>query len=382
MELYLHIPFCIRKCDYCDFLSMSAEESLKSKYMSALLKEIATYRSLSLEYEVVTIFIGGGTPSCVNAKELQTVLEKIYEVFEITNRHELEITMEANPGTLTKEKLAIYQLAGINRISIGLQSTNGEELRALGRIHTYEQFLVSYDLAKQAGFTNINIDLMSALPGQTVKSYEETLKKILALDPAHISAYSLIIEESTPFYQRYHEGGSLEYLLPGEDSDRLMYHLTKTMLQEHGYYRYEISNYAKASYPCKHNIGYWNGTQYQGIGLGAASYLKNQRFHNEENLSTYLKAIEARENIRRDVVTLSRKERMEEFMFLGLRLTEGINLISFQSEFGVSIESVYGNIIQKMSSQGLLETSKDNLRLTEEGLDVSNYVMAEFLLEE
>lgn len=403
MELYIHIPFCIRKCAYCDFLSGPADKQTQDRYMEALLREVEFVgaqndsRNCGQTGEIVeTIFIGGGTPSAVDASWIVRLMEQVRTSFALAE--DAEITMEANPGTLTAEKLTQYRQAGINRLSMGLQSTDNGELARLGRIHTYEEFLENYQLARQAGFTNINIDLMSALPGQTVVSYEKTLRRIIALAPEHISAYSLIIEEGTPFGDRCPEQ------LPTEEEDRQMYHLTKDILFEAGYDRYEISNYARPGYECRHNVGYWTRIPYLGLGLGAASYYDGKRFANTRDMQEYLQILEMKENasdkcleqLRQDVQILSTRDAMEECMFLGLRLTEGVSETHFQNQFGKPMEEVYGTVLKKMENQGLLtskmvesslETAgKDDWeadkvwRLTDLGLDVSNYVLAEFLL--
>ncbi len=275
---------------------------------------------------------------------------------------EAEITIEMNPGTVDKEKLRTYREVGINRLSIGLQSALDEELKKLGRIHTFEEFLDTYKLAREAGFHNINIDLMSAIPGQTVESYEYTLRTVAEIKPEHISAYSLIIEEGTPFYERYGQAQHQEEL-PGEEDERRMYQMTKEILAQYGYERYEISNYAKKGYACRHNLGYWERAEYLGIGRGASSLMDNQRWIQGEE----------REEI-------DRQGQMEELMFLGLRKMEGVSCAAFEKAFGCTIESVYDEVIQRMKEMGLMEDADGYLRLTERGIDLSNYVMSEFLL--
>ncbi len=419
MELYIHIPFCIRKCAYCDFLSGPADEQTQDRYMAALLREveIAGQGHRQNGNQIIdTIFIGGGTPSAIDAGWIVRLMEQVRASFAVAEA--AEITMEANPGTLTAEKLAQYRHAGINRLSIGLQSTDDGELQRLGRIHTYGEFLENYRLAREAGFTNINIDLMSALPGQTVESYERTLRRVIALEPEHISAYSLIIEEGTPFGDRYGDemkredgqdragmqAGSVTdavrgedlWQLPTEEQDRQMYHMTKSILAEAGYERYEISNYARPGYECRHNVGYWTRVPYLGLGLGAASYYEGQRFANTREMAEYLAVWErcgehaseplASEGphvlgaLRCDVQTLTIRDAMEEFMFLGLRLVSGICAGEFERAFGQSLENVYGPVLRKLEKQELLERTGDRWHLTELGLDVSNYVLAEFLL--
>lgn len=381
MELYFHIPFCIRKCFYCDFLSAPADERTKAAYMEALRRETALRTEEYGGDSVTSVFIGGGTPSAVEAEEIASLLATVRQHYPLSE--DAEITIEVNPGTVTAEKLEIYRTAGINRLSIGLQSADDRELAAIGRIHTWQQFLDTYRLAVGAGFQNINVDIMSTLPGQTMESYRVTLEKILALkpQPAHISAYSLILEEGTAFWDMMQRG---ELALPDEDADRQMYSETKRILAEAGYARYEISNYAKPGHECRHNCGYWRREEYVGFGIGAASLFRERRFRNGDSLTAYLRdPVGCREEIQE----LSRQEQMEEFMFLGLRMTEGVSEGEFEAGFGQKPETVYGEAIQRNLRDGLLEwkggTGCENARrlaLTERGLDVSNYVMAQFLL--
>lgn len=381
LELYVHIPFCVRKCEYCDFLSAPAGADTQQEYVRNLLLEIEQKGVRCTDYEVTTIFFGGGTPSILKAGWIADILNAIHWNFKV--RKDAEITIECNPGTLTFEKLSIYKSAGINRISVGLQSASDAELRELGRIHTYEDFLKSYDLIRKKGFSNINIDLMAALPGQTLKSYEQTLRRVLALKPEHISAYSLIIEEGTPFYEKYEadellrEKGEKPQMLPSEETERLMYERTKELLLAHGYERYEISNYARRGYACRHNIGYWRRENYLGFGLGSASLLENERFHNTTDLTDYLGG----DYLAYEQEKLDKKSQMEEFMFLGLRMTEGVSTECFRQTFGLTVELVYGPVLEQQIADQLLRKEDGRIFLTERGLDVSNYVMAQFLLD-
>ncbi|HCA69983.1 MAG TPA: coproporphyrinogen III oxidase, partial [Lachnospiraceae bacterium] len=288
LGLYVHIPFCVKKCDYCDFLSAPATEEMKKNYIRALLSEIRSYKGKTNGYTVPTVFIGGGTPSAIPASDIEKIMEEIWDTF-LVDSDRLEATIEVNPGTVTREKLLAYQRAGINRLSFGLQSTDDRELKMLGRIHSYEEFKDNYELAREAGFHNINIDLMSSLPGQTVQTWENSLRTVTALKPEHISAYSLIIEEGTPFYERYGKGALHQGELPEEETDRLLYHRTKELLEESGYHRYEISNYARAGYECRHNSSYWIGTEYLGLGLGASSLFGGARFHNGNDIREYIR---------------------------------------------------------------------------------------------
>ena len=376
LEIYIHIPFCVRKCYYCDFLSAPADEKTKDAYMEALYTELTKRAEEFSEYTVVSVFVGGGTPSTVRTKQLVMLLDGLRKYYRMDP--DAEITVEVNPGTADKTKLEQYRRAGVNRLSIGLQSGNDGELCRIGRIHNFRQFMDTYEGAVAVGFVNINVDVMSALPGQTLYSYLETLHMLLALkpQPTHISAYSLILEEGTRFWELSQEG-KLEF--PDEDTDRLMYSETGRVLREAGYERYEISNYAKPGFRCRHNCGYWTRTDYAGFGIGAASLIDNVRFHNGEQLASYLKNPT---DCREDRQVLDSREQMEEFMFLGLRLTEGIDVRTFGSMFGRSPEDVYGEIIEKNKRNGLLEYRErgNRLALTERGLDISNYVMAQFLL--
>lgn len=381
LELYVHIPFCVRKCEYCDFLSAPAGADTQQEYVRNLLLEIEQKGVRCTDYEVTTIFFGGGTPSILKAGWIADILDAIHRNFKV--RKDAEITIECNPGTLTFEKLSIYKSAGINRISVGLQSASDAELRELGRIHTYEDFLRSYDLIRKKGFSNVNIDLMAALPGQTLKSYEQTLRRVLTLKPEHISAYSLIIEEGTPFYEKYEadellrEKGEKPQMLPSEETERLMYERTKKLLLAHGYERYEISNYARRGYACRHNIGYWRRENYLGFGLGSASLLENERFHNTTDLTDYLGG----DYLAYEQEKLDKKSQMEEFMFLGLRMTDGISTECFRQTFGLTVELVYGPVLEQQIADQLLRKEDGRIFLTERGLDVSNYVMAQFLLD-
>ncbi|MDE6640597.1 MAG: radical SAM family heme chaperone HemW [Acetatifactor sp.] len=377
IELYFHIPFCVRKCYYCDFLSAPADAHTRAAYMEALERETVERAAEYAGKTVVTMFIGGGTPSTVEAGQMASLLRTVGEHYHVSE--DAEITVEVNPGTVDTEKLKIYRAAGVNRLSIGLQSADDTELAAVGRIHTWQQFMDTYEAAAAAGFSNINVDIMSALPGQTPESYGNTLQKVLELKPGpvHISAYSLILEEGTVLWEQARQG---RLDLPDEDTDRELYSVTKAVLEQAGYVRYEISNYARPGFECRHNCGYWRRRDYVGFGLGAASLINNVRFRNGENLQTYLRNPS---DCREDRQVLSIGEQMEEFMFLGLRMTEGISPEEFARCFGKSLDCVYGEVIRKNRDDGLLEWKEGvprRLVLTEKGLDLANYVMAQFLL--
>ncbi len=404
LSIYIHIPFCIKKCNYCDFLSFPAGERERERYLGALLREIEGEAHKYKDYFVDTVFLGGGTPTVLSGKQIGRVLEELKAGFSFVGGSNIggmaEITMEANPGTVDREKLEQCRQAGVNRLSIGAQSLRNQELALLGRIHRAEDFYQAYRWAREAGFGNINVDLMAALPGQKPEEYLETLRKAADLGPEHISAYSLIVEEGTPFYDWYGEGGGRERqekangyagrgeedsagagegmpALPSEEEERLMDEWTGKILGEYGYRRYEISNYARPGYECRHNMAYWKRYDYAGFGLGAASMVGNVRWKNSADMGKYLGCMEA-ETVKEEVCELSIQEQMEEFMFLGLRLTEGVGKKEFYEAFGEDMASVYGKVMEKLESQGLV-TDGERVRLTPYGRDVSNYVMAEFL---
>ena len=420
LELYIHIPFCVRKCAYCDFLSFPSGEEERERYVERLTEEIEEAGAVSEGYVATAIFFGGGTPSVLTPKQTERILNAVKKSFYVAE--DAEITTEVNPGTADREKLEAWRQAGINRLSFGLQSTENRELQYLGRIHTMEDFLESYRAAREAGFENINIDLMSALPGQTVSSWEKTIRTVVSLQPEHISAYSLIIEEGTPFCQLFGEDGDAAEEkkrrqslgipeLPDEDAERRMYYDTERILGEAGYHRYEISNYAKPGYECRHNKGYWTGTEYLGLGLGASSYINIRREKGEAakisasgKESGDRRQLERRSNVRdfKTYLSLTRDDfragrqieerelltnqaQMEEFMFLGLRLTEGISEEEFFRRFSCTLETVYGDVLQELAGQELMERYEREgaafWRLTKRGIDVSNCVLAEFLME-
>ena len=377
LELYIHIPFCVKKCSYCDFLSAPATEQTKEAYMAALFAEIGGRAKDYKDRIVTSVFIGGGTPSLLSGDSIRQLMEHIREGFSLAP--DAEITMEVNPGTVTAEKLTAFYAAGINRLSIGMQSAQEQELKILGRIHDFDGFCQVYREAVEAGFTNINVDVMSGLPGQTLASYKDTLEKVLRLEPMpqHISAYSLIVEEGTPFAAMADRG---ELPLPEEDTERAMYEETIEVLAGYGFHRYEISNYALDGYECRHNVGYWIRRDYLGFGIGAASLIDNVRFQNGRDLNAYLAHPLA---CREEQQSLTTQEQMEETMFLGLRLIRGVSYPEFARCYGQTLEEVYGEVIARNVADGLLTVREDEtgrrLTLTGRGLDVSNYVMAQFL---
>ena len=383
LGIYLHFPFCVKKCSYCDFLSGPADSGTRKAYADALCREIYSFgreygmrETLSRDGKIPvdTIFLGGGTPSVMDPEDLSRVMETVFRVFDVLPG--VEISMEMNPGTFREEMLAFVKKY-INRVSLGLQSADDRELQMLGRIHTYSEFESCYGTLRDAGISNINVDLMSAIPGQTLASWERSLDRVLRLRPEHMSCYSLIVEEGTPFYALY-EDGRLD--LPGEDEEREMYYLTKRLLETYGYHRYEISNYARPGFECRHNIRYWRRSPYVGFGIGAASLLDETRWSNTRDLQEYLSGSGSLRDIREDVQNLSISEQMEEFMFLGLRMMEGVSCVDFAKAFDCNLDSVFGEVCAHLISEGLLAREGDRYKLTARGIDVSNSVLAEFLL--
>ncbi len=398
LAVYIHIPFCIRKCAYCDFLSFPQTAEMQKQYFEKLLWEMRKSAGRYAEYEVRTVFIGGGTPSVVDAESIAALMDVLRQEYRL--REDAECTIECNPGTADAEKLEIYRRCGINRISIGCQSLHDRELQLLGRIHNKEQFLDCYQMARAAGFENINVDLMSGLPGQTVSDWEQNLRAVADLEPEHISAYSLIIEEGTPFYDRYSRqlelrekglepeeirqrlqrgaGNAQDAILPSEDAEREMYHSTRRILQQYGYRQYELSNYAKPGRECRHNLVYWQRGDYAGFGLGAASCVKDVRWKNETDLQRYLLCDDVM-SLQTEQDALTPEEQRSEAMFLGLRLTEGIDPTDYAKRYGRFPEYYYVDWIDKMKQEGLLEEAEGRLQLTEAGRDLANVVMAGFV---
>lgn len=371
--IYIHIPFCVKKCNYCDFLSAPAGETERTRYVEVLVREmIQSEQQFPEVRKIDSVFLGGGTPGILTDSQIETIFEALHQRFSFDCNS--EVTIECNPGTLDRDKFSAYIKAGINRISFGVQSANDKELEVLGRIHTFSDAVNSYCAARDAGFQNINIDLMSGIPGQSITSYEQTLKEIFRLDPDHISAYSLIIEEGTPFYDTYREKPPVD-----EETDRDMYRMTGMQLSEHGYHRYEISNYAKKGMECRHNLKYWSGTDYIGFGLGASSKVANVRYRNEENMMRYMECVRDNRPVAKPEEILTQKDEMVEYFILGLRKTRGISLHEFETMFGVKADMVYGKQIRMLLEQGLLVQKDDMLALTEYGLDVSNLVFQEFI---
>lgn len=379
--IYVHVPFCVRKCNYCDFLSFEATDDVKTAYVKALVRQIKELPAD--DRRIASVFIGGGTPSILDAGCITDILGEIHRKYSVAD--DAEITIECNPGTLDAVKARAYKGCGVNRLSFGLQAVDNRLLKLIGRIHTYEKFVESYHVARDAGFENINVDMMSALPGQTLKGYLEGLETVAKLSPEHISAYSLIVEEGTQLYGHLYEYPAL----PDEDEERRMYHETCDLLESYGYSRYEISNYAKEDFQSRHNLSYWELTDYIGVGLGASGFYRGRRYSNTTDMKQYLSCTTARDYEDSYIYEVSNpNDRMEEFMFLGLRKTEGISTEEFASIFGKDIYDVYGTTIEKNCWSGLLEkytkptpTGTINyLRLTRLGIDVSNMVMSDFII--
>ena len=374
ISLYIHIPFCAQKCLYCDFPSFARKDHLRKAYIEALNKEIISLREKHNNLEINTIFIGGGTPSVLEANELECLLK---EVAKLNMAKDIEYSMECNPGNLTEEKLEVMKKYGVNRISMGLQAKQDNLLKGLGRIHNYKTFKENFLLAKKVGFNNINVDLMFGLPNQSLNEWEETLREIISLEPAHISAYSLIIEEGTAFYNLY-ENDKLK--LPTEEEERKMYHLAKKILEENGFNQYEISNYAKEGKECRHNLAYWNMDNWIGVGSAAASYINGKRIKNISSVEEYINFIKDKGEAVEEIINNSKNDNMEEFMFMGLRKINGIDENEFKNRFSMNINDVYGEILNKYIDEGLLIRDSGRIFLSEKGIEISNVIMADFLL--
>ena len=401
LGIYIHIPFCIQKCLYCDFISFPNKLELQEKYVKKLIEEIENEKELFEKYRITTIYIGGGTPSAIESKYIRQILEKIKENINIyehraenangeeyesntesetdeTDEFEkIEVTIEVNPGTVTRQKMLEYKQVGVNRLSIGLQSTNNELLKEIGRIHTYEDFVHTYELATEIGFSNINVDLMIGLPNQSIQDIKESLQKIIhnqPQKPQHISVYSLIVEPETPI-EKLIEKGTLE--LPTDEDERKQYQYVKNMLELEGYKHYEISNFALSGKQSKHNTNCWKQKEYIGFGAAAHSYIERKRFSNTVNLCEYL------ENDWQKIKTVhevqTQEDQEKEYMLLGLRQLEGVEVSEFKAKFGKNPIFVFRKEIEKLVNDGLLEVDLDVIRLTRKGLDLANLVWEEFV---
>lgn len=382
--LYIHIPFCKQKCSYCDFCSYAEKQDLISKYIKCLLqeiKEVGINNRADFEngkddlFSIKTIYIGGGTPSLIESKYIVQIMEEIKSNFELDEN--AEITIEVNPGTVTLEKLEDYNKAGINRLSIGLQSTHEHLLKEIGRIHTYLDFLDTYRFAREAGFENINVDLMIGLPNQTLAEVQDSIEEIVSMEPEHISVYSLILEESTPLFKKVEEG--LE--LPDEELERKMYWTVKQTLEANGYNHYEISNFAKQNYESKHNLDCWSQKEYIGFGVAAHSYTNGIRYSNIENLEQYIKNYE--EDKTEENLIFHEKQDMEamqkEYMLLGLRKIDGVSIQDFKIKFVANPVFLYHDKLEKLVNEDLIEIDGDQIKLTNKGLDLANIVWEEFV---
>ena len=380
--IYIHIPFCVSKCRYCDFVSFPCETEAKKRYVDALIHEMAIAAKELPGKQYDTVFIGGGTPSTLELGEIMRIMAALHDNFSIAE--DAEITVEANPGTLDAWKLAEYRECGINRLSMGLQSVNPHILKALGRIHTPDDFLKSMDMAKAAGFTNINADLMYGLPEQSTEDLLAAIAVAAGAGVTHISAYSLIIEKGTPFYELYkfdavrQAAGMQTESLPTEEEEYQTTKMTQHILKEAGYHWYEISNFAKPGYECRHNIGYWKRVDYLGVGLGASSLIDNVRYSNTRDLYTYLSV--PADSLHETAAQITRNEQMEEFMFLGLRMRDGFYRDEFTQAFGIPIEAVYGDALNHLQQEELLLKREGRIYLTDKGMDLNNYVVAQFML--
>lgn len=374
LGLYVHIPFCVSKCKYCDFNSYKLNVDKKRKYLKALQKEMEFYKEEVKSNEIDTIFIGGGTPSILNENEINFLFDNIKSNFNI--KKDAEITMECNPGTLTIDKLKTMKECGVNRLSIGLQAVQNHHLDYIGRIHTYEEFEKNYNQAKEVGFKNINVDLMYALPNQSEKDWMESLEKIVKLNPSHISAYSLILEEGTELFNMYERK---EFKLLDEDTDIKMYEYTINYLKANGYNQYEISNYAKKGYECKHNILYWKCKNYVGLGASASGFLNKTRYNNVCDLSEYENIIYSGKKPLEWEEKLSIKDEIEENIFLGMRMNEGIKFEDFFKRYNFDFKEEYKNEISKLKKLNLIHVDDKSMALTQKGREISNSVFVEFI---
>ncbi|WP_042275627.1 radical SAM family heme chaperone HemW [[Clostridium] dakarense] len=375
LGLYIHIPFCVSKCNYCDFNSFKMDKIAKDKYLKDLKKEMELYsKDLKEDNYITSVFLGGGTPSILNSNELKYIFENINLYFNVKN--DAEITVECNPGTLTKEKLKTMKEIGINRLSIGLQAVQDYHLKSIGRIHTYDEFEKNYKDALEVGFKNINIDLMYALPNQTFEDWKESLDKIVNLNPSHISAYSLILEEGTKLYDMYENN---EFDVIDEDTDINMYNYTIDYLKSNGYNQYEISNYAKDRCECEHNILYWKCDHYIGLGPGASGYINDFRYNNVESLKEYHEKLSLNEKPIESKDNLTLDDKIQEKIFMGLRMNEGIKFKDFKEEFNINFKEKYSKEINKLKERKLINEDITGIRLTQSGREISNSIFIEFI---
>jgi len=379
-RLYIHIPFCHRKCPYCAFVSQHGSAAEIDNYINLLMAEMRLARCDSPPlHGIDSIYFGGGTPSLLHPNQVGRILELADKLFDLSEK--VEITLETNPGTIDQQKLKGYRLAGVNRLSIGVQSFDDCMLAVLGRIHTAQQADDAVKAARVAGFDNIGIDLIHALPGQTAQMWRDDLYHTLDLTPEHLSVYGLTIEEGTPFAERYAEDTDI----PDEDLAADMFETADTLLTTAGYEHYEIANYARPGYRSQHNSGYWKRDGYLGLGAGAHSFLRSGkygiRFGNVPALDEYAASITRDELPRRDMTVLSREDSLAEFMFLGLRMADGVTSGDFEREFGITLWEHYGKVLDELVGQGLLTADEQGVRLTRRGMLLSNRVFVRFLAE-
>lgn len=383
--IYVHIPFCKKKCYYCDFSSYPDKINSQSRYVECVKQEILQYATenrvmskydLEPKYTVDTIYIGGGTPSIIDSNLIYQIVKCIKTKFNV--KEQTEITIEVNPGTVTKKKLEEYKEIGINRLSIGLQATQDDILKGIGRIHTYSQFLETYNMAREVGFNNINVDLMIALPGQTLEDVKESIKEIIELKPEHISVYSLILEEGTLLYKMI-ENKKME--LPTDEEERKMYWYVKKKLEKHKYYQYEISNFAKYGFESKHNMNCWNQKEYIGIGAAASSFLNDARYSNISNIDQYMQNIEDGAQNKNLILEekLNPESKMKEYMMLGLRKIQGVNILDFERKFKINPVVKFCKELEKLNHEGLIIVIDENIQLTNKGIDFANLVWEEFI---
>lgn len=371
LGIYIHIPFCKRKCHYCDFISFSGKQKLIEQYINSLKQEINRYKINKQDYLIETIYFGGGTPSFIESKYIIDILQEIKQKFNIGKN--AEITIEINPGTVDEQKLKDYYNAGVNRISFGLQSTRSELLKLVGRIHSYSSFLQCYKLARKVGFKNINVDLMIGLPVQTLQDVERDIERIVELKPEHISVYSLIVEEGTVIEEKIN---NKELYLPSEDLERKMYWKVKDTLEEKGYKHYEISNFAKPGYESEHNLACWNQEEYIGFGLAAHSYINNKRFSNGHDFERYFEWPEYGRVVHEKQ---NKEDKMKEYMLLSLRKIEGVKISDFKNKFVDNPIYLYRESLNKLVAKELMEIDVDSIKLTNKGIDLANIVWEEFV---
>lgn len=382
MGIYIHIPFCAKKCKYCDFVSFDDLNDLVKDYCNALIKEIDNIvdelkENAELDdIKIDTIYIGGGTPSIIPETEIEKILNRIKSEFNIIQN--VEITIEVNPGTASKEKLERYYNIGINRLSIGLQSTNNSLLKMLGRVHNYKQFEEVFDISRKIGFNNINVDLMIGLPNQKLEDVEESVLNIMGKNPEHISVYSLIVEENTQMYDMVYKG---ELILPDEELERKMYWKVKELLEQNGYYQYEISNFSKKGYESKHNVNCWNQCEYIGFGVSAHSYIEKNRTSNIENIKTYINNCLNGDYMQNVILHehQSSSDMMKEYMLLGLRKIEGVNIQKFKEKFIKNPIYLFKDELNRLYNMELIEIEDNFIKLTNKGIDLANIVWEEFV---